>query len=465
MPVITGELVTYKGDVPIGHESFRDDGDTVTSDLQFGGRKGTISISRAKRHVRVEAAGNVIERDIPEGTLALENGHWQAYGIAAQWFADASTPRPVKVLLPAQGVTLDGTIAVTSTAAGGKKVAVELRGLGVVVELDPSGAVAHADVAAQGLEVKRASEPPPVVASREVPASVTGEPIEVSNGAVTLRGDLWMPKGASGKLPVVLLIAGSGPTDRDGNNAMGVESDAYRMLAEALATRGIASLRYDKRGVGRSSHDFDASSLVLDDFVADAGAIAAKLRSDPRFSTLTLAGHSEGGPIALLLAQKTPPDALVLLASPGRPLLSVIREQLAAKLDAAATADLDRILAAITSGSSPDPVPEALAPLFNPTVRPMIRSLLAVDPAALLRKLPKLRTAIIQGEHDAQVKEVDARALVKVRPDAKLTLLPTMNHVFKEEASAALPQPSYSDPSRPLAPGFVDAVVAAVPLR
>jgi pimeloyl-ACP methyl ester carboxylesterase len=456
--------VTYRGDVAIGRESYRDDGDTLVSDIHFGGRSGTITISRTQRHVRVEAAGKALESDIPEGTLALENGQWAAYAIAAQWFSDAATPTPVKVLLPAQGMTLDATITVTPTATGGKKVAVALKGIGVVVELDAAGTVIHASVAAQGLEVRRADEAPPVVEARPAPAAVTSEPVEVTSGAVTLRGELWIPKGATGKVPVVLVIAGSGPTDRDGNSALGLRSDAYRMLAEGLATRGIASLRYDKRGVGRSTLDFDPSKVVIDDFVADAGVMAAKLRGDPRFSTLTVAGHSEGGPIALLLAQKAPPDALVLLASPGRPLQALLREQLSTKLDAAGMADLDRILKAIMAGTSPDPVPDALAALFNPTVRAMIRSLLDVDPTALLQKL-KVRTAIIQGEHDAQVKVADARALARVRPDAKLTLLPTMNHVFKEEASASLPQASYGDPSKPLAPGLLEAVVAAVPPR
>lgn len=463
-PVIAGELVTYRGEVPLGRESYRDDGETLVSEIALGPRKATITISRAKRHVRVDVAGKTIESDIGPGTLALENGHWEAYAIAAEWFADATTPKPVKVLLPAQGTTLDGTISVTPTEAGGKKVALNLMGLDVAVDVDARGSVIRAKVPAQGIEVRRASDPPPVAEVRAAPASVTTEAVEVMNGAVALRGDLWIPKATSGKVPVVLVIAGSGPTDRDGNNALGLSTDAYRMLAEALAANGIASLRYDKRGVGKSGVDFDPSKTVLDDFVADAAAIATRLRGDARFSTLTIAGHSEGGPIAILVAQKTPPNALVLLASPGRPFETVLREQLGTKLDAAGMADVGRILKAIRAGTSPDPVSDSLMPLFNPTVRAMIKSIIDVDASALLKKLT-VKTAIIQGGHDAQVTAADARALAKARPDAKLTLLPTMNHVFKDESSIALPQASYSDPTKPLATGFVTAVVAAVPTR
>ena len=463
-PVTVGELVTYRAEAALGHESYRDDGETLASEIRFGAATATITISRTKRHVRVEAAGRTIDSVIPAGAVALENGHWEAYAIAAEWFADATTPKPVSVLLPAQGLTLDGTISVTPTGSGGKQVALNLKGLDAFVELDAKGSVIHASVPAQGLEVRRASDPAPVAVVRPAPVSVVAEPLEVTNGPVTLRGDLWIPKDATGKVPVVLFIAGSGPTDRDGNNALGLRTDAYRALAEALAAKGIASARYDKRGVGKSTADLDPAKMVFQDFVADAGAIAAALRKDARFSTLTVAGHSEGGPVAILLAESTPLDALILLSSPGRPFDALLREQLGKKLDAATMVEFERIVRAIRAGTSPDPVPDALAPLFNPKVRAMIRSLLEVDAAATLKKL-KVKTAIIQGGNDAQVTTADAQNLAHARPDAKLTLLPKMNHVFKEEASSALPQASYTDPSAPLAAGFVDAVVAAVPRR
>ncbi len=460
-PVRAGDLVTYRGDKPLGTESYKDDGDTIVSLVSFGGQKATITIVRSKHHIRIGGPAGASDADIGAGTLALENGHWQAYAIAAEQFAAATERVPVNVLLAAEGVTLPATIAVTRTQAGGKKVDLDLKGLAVTVELDPLGNVIHAVVPGQGLEVRRASDPAPVAQVRPAPAFVTRELVEVMSGPVAIRGEIWIPKDARGKVPVVLLIAGSGPTDRDGNNAMGLRTDAYRMVAEALASHGIATLRYDKRGVGQSGIEFDPTQTVLDDFVGDAGLLAAKLRADPRFSTLTLAGHSEGGTIAIRLAQRAAPSSLVLLAAPGRPLGAVLREQLATKLDPARMADVDRILGAIRSGTSPEPIAADLALLFNPRVIAMIKSEIDVDSAALLKKL-HVKTAIIQGEHDAQISVVDARALARARPDAKLTLLPRMNHVFKDEAAIALPQESYADPSRPLAPGLVEAIVAAV---
>src|SRR5262249_40802792 len=167
------------------------------------------------------------------------------------------------------------------------------------------------------------------------------------------------------------------------------------------------------------------------------------------------------GEIAILMAQQSPPDALVLVATAARPMGVLLREQLARQLDAAQMKEVDRILAAIESGASPDPIPPALAPLFPASVRPFLKSQLGLDPLPPFEKL-FVKIAMVQGEHDAQVPVEDALLLAKTRPDAKLTLVPRMNHVMKEEDSNALPQASYHDPARPLARGLVDAVALAV---
>ena len=125
------------------------------------------------------------------------------------------------------------------------------------------------------------------------PARIVEEALEVDSRGVTLRGVIWRPASAEGPTPVVIVIAGSGPTDRDGNQQPGLDTDTYRMLAEALAREGIASIRYDKRGVGTSGRNFDAARVVLGDFTADAAAILARAREDERFSSVWLAGFFE----------------------------------------------------------------------------------------------------------------------------------------------------------------------------
>jgi pimeloyl-ACP methyl ester carboxylesterase len=459
---IQGELVAYKSGVEIGRERFRDDGDRLVSEISLAGMKATVTVARSPRHATVEAAGQKVEREVDDRTVVLENGSWQAYAVAASWFPDAAAPAPVTVLVPGQNARLDGTLQVTPAAGGGRRVKVTIHKLEVTADVDAVGLVTHVEVPAQGIDVRPAGQAAPVVADRPAPAGVAAEPFEASNGAVTLRGELWRPAtAAAGKVPVVVFIAGSGPTDRDCNSGLGLRTDAYRKLAEALAGRGVASVRYDKRGVGKSGVAFDPARLTLDDFAADAGKVVEKTRADARLGPVIVAGHSEGGLIALVLAQKAPPDGIVLLATAGRPLAALLREQLARQLDAAGMADLDRILAALRAGGPIDPVPPALQPIFPRAVLGFLRSEMDVDPVPLFHAL-KVPAAVVQGENDAQVTPADARLLAAARPDAKLTLLPRMNHVLRDEASPRLPQPSYEDPSLPLSPGVVDAFVAAV---
>ena len=457
-----GTLITYKSGVAVGRERFRDDGAVLVSEIHLGQSALTVTLTREPRRARLDGVGASVERDVPAGAIVLENGSWEAYALAASQFPDAAAPVAVDVLIPSLGATAGGTIAVRPGDDGGRRVEVVIHGLQVEVELDAAGSVVSARVPAQGIEVRREGAPAPAPeAPRAPPRGVIEEAFEEAREGVTLRGDLWLPASATGRVPVVLFLAGSGPTDRDANSSLGLRTDAYRLLAEALAARGIASLRYDKRGVGASGRDFDPATTVLDDFAADALAITARLRADPRFATLALLGHSEGGLLALMIAERAAPDVIVLLAAPGRPLAVVLREQLARRLDPRAMVDVDRLLAAARRGASLDPIPAPLAPLFAPTVRAFLRSALDLDPLPLLRAA-KARVAIVQGAFDAQVTPADARLLAEARPDATLTILPTMNHVLKEEASGAMPQASYSDPARPLAPGLGDILAAAL---
>ena len=111
---------------------------------------------------------------------------------------------------------------------------------------------------------------------------------------------MWLPgRRATGKVPVVIVIAGSGPVDRDGNAGGLLRTDSYRLLAEALARRGVATIRYDKRGVGESTLGGKVEALSFDDFVSDAAALVTKARLNDKLAGVYLFGHSEGSLIAL----------------------------------------------------------------------------------------------------------------------------------------------------------------------
>src|SRR5262249_42001496 len=153
------------------------------------------------------------------------------------------------------------------------------------------GEVTRADVPMQHLVALPASAPPPQVEKPPPPPdSVVEERVEVTSLGLSLHGVFWRPKSAKGDVPVVVIVAGSGPTDHDGNNPIGGRARPYRLLAEALAERGVATLRYDKRGVGESVGKIDYNALTLGDFVADAAAMVRAARGRPHVGKVTLLG-------------------------------------------------------------------------------------------------------------------------------------------------------------------------------
>lgn len=280
--------------------------------------------------------------------------------------------------------------------------------------------------------------------------------LEVPDGR--LHGSLLLPK-SDRPLPVALLIAGSGPTDRNGNNPMG-HNDSLKRLAQGLAKQGIASLRYDKRGVGESlALAPDERDLSVETYVADAAAWIEKLQGDPRFSSVILIGHSEGALIASLAAARQPVAALITLAGSGRPIDDVLREQLQGRLPPTLLASSHYLIDELRAGRTHQPVPEALEVLFRPSVQPYLISLFRQDPAQAFAQAdaPAL---IIQGTHDMQVGIEDARALQRSRPDAELALISGMNHVLR--IVPAQPQQqlaSYNEPDRPIAQALTERIM------
>lgn len=275
-----------------------------------------------------------------------------------------------------------------------------------------------------------------------------------------VAGTLLLPAG-DGARPVALLIAGSGPTDRDGNSRLlSGKNNSLRLLAEALAAEGVASLRYDKRGLGGSaSAALREADLRFGDLAADAARWLKWLRADPRFSQVIAIGHSEGALIGTLAVREAGADALVLLAGPGRGFFSVLREQLRGRLPDALAQKSETIMSELEAGRTTDDVPKELATLFRPSVQPYLISLIRHDPARELATL-RIPVLIVQGETDIQVKFEDAGRLFAARPDARQVLLPGMNHVLKRvPADRAQQLASYSDPSLPLAPALVPAIV------
>jgi len=293
----------------------------------------------------------------------------------------------------------------------------------------------------------------------------------------TLAGTLLLPLWSElQRVPGVVLIAGSGPTDRDGNNPLVPERiNLLKQIAELLAQAGIASLRYDKRGIGGSTPrpagplEVQERFFTWDNFVGDVAAAHNELLKHDEIKpyATALLGHSEGGLLALVaaktLAAKTMGvrklHGLVLAATPGRPLADIVRAQISR--NALSLADsADRTIAAIlATGRVPADLPREQQVLFPLYAGPFLQSALAFDPAKALADLD-LACLILQGAADRQVVPMaDVQPLIDAlgrrTATGEAVIVPGVSHNLK-----LLTWPSDSGFAGPVAPAVADKLVA-----
>ena len=299
------------------------------------------------------------------------------------------------------------------------------------------------------------------------------------NGA-TLAGTLVIPARKSGvKVPGVVIIAGSGSVDRNGNEGTTFETNLYSQLADQLAQQGIASLRYDKRGVGASTpfplpknpnNPTPAEVKAIQDFAAwdnyveDAKATLNYLQQQPEIDAAytALIGHSEGsiiaGQVAVASGLAHPPAALVLISAPGRPVDVVLRDQIARQL--AAQPDIpadfvlskyDEIIASLrqtgkpsaaafadlkANSKVPPQLTQSLETLFIAYNDEFWQGELKVDPAATLKQYPG-PVLILQGASDIQVSPtkdtplLDTALKSRTPDDHQTTIIPNTSHNMK----------------------------------
>ncbi len=285
--------------------------------------------------------------------------------------------------------------------------------------------------------------------------------VAVESGGAVLHGSLRLPDGKS-DFPAILLIAGSGPTDRDGNSTVpGVKPATLKLLGEGLAANGIASLRFDKRGVGASAAAMTKEAdLRFGTYVDDAEAWAAFLKRQPHVRCLYILGHSEGALIGALAAARTKVCGYISISGAGFAADDVILRQMKDRgTPPALLQTATDIMAHLKRGELVADVPPQFAALFRPSVQPYLISWFAIDPAGAVAAVPA-PVLLLQGTTDIQVSVEDARRLAKAAPKAKLVLLDGVNHVLKL-APAALQDnlATYADPAIPLAPKVVPAIV------
>ena len=260
--------------------------------------------------------------------------------------------------------------------------------------------------------------------------------------------------------PVALLIAGSGSTDRDGNGPQ-AKPATLKKLAEQLAERKIATLRYDKRGAGGWKPEFGKpEDFRFKDYVDDAVSLVNYLRDSGKFSRVTVAGHSEGGLVAILAAQKTKLDRMVLLVTAARRQGDLLKAQLERRqLPPDVLEPILKAIDSIMAGQTVDPPPRGFS--IAPSMQPSLASAFVIDPIDPLKSIDK-PVLIVGGGRDLQVARLDFAALSAASPLAKTLWVPDMNHVLIDVTDDADNMAAYSQTDRALDTTMVDAVAAFI---
>ena len=290
------------------------------------------------------------------------------------------------------------------------------------------------------------------------------EEITLNTQTGDIHGKLMLPESNT-PCPVVIIIAGSGPTDMDGNSiGTGLTNNSLLYLARELAANGIASVRYDKRGIGKSSAaGTKEEELRFDHYIDDAAAWADKLAGDARFSKVVIAGHSEGSLIGMVAAKRSKAvKGYVSISGCGSPAYEILEKQLQSQ-PAQIQKESAEICKELREGRIVAQVPFYLAALYRQSVQPYLISWFAYNPAVEIAKL-NIPVLILQGDKDIQVGVEEAEKLHAAHPSSSLYIIKEMNHVLKHcDTMQQMAQlATYSKPELPIKPELVSHIVEFV---
>ena len=273
-----------------------------------------------------------------------------------------------------------------------------------------------------------------------------------------VEGTLLTPNNTTNP-KLAIIIAGSGPTDRNGNQNF-LKNNSLKKLAEGLSKNGIATFRYDKRVVKQIKQGSFNNDIVFDDFIKDATDVINFFKMQNRFSGIYVIGHSQGSLVGMV-ASKENVDGFISLAGAGQNIGDVIIEQVNKTAPMLKT-DTEPVVGILKEGKTTNDYPMALASMFNKDIQPFMINWMSYNPVEVLKDL-QIPILIINGTKDLQVSTEEAKLLKNANENAQLKIIDKMNHVlFIIEGDDLENSKSYNEANRSISPSLVDHITSFI---
>lgn len=307
-----------------------------------------------------------------------------------------------------------------------------------------------------------AAQPPPSSGDKNIPIGATTQTVNVSVQGGTLHGTVDIPQSPVA-VPLVMFIAGPITIDRNGNTHLYPDSNnTMKYLSEALVRQGVATLRFDKRGVGQSSSAVrDESELRVEHYVDDAVAWTKKMQEDKRFSSIILLGYDESFLVAALAAKKIPADGIISVAGFGRPMQDIMLERAKIRFPSELLKRTQSIVSALEQGKMVDTIPQLLYMILRPSIQPYLISQFKFHPAREFAKL-QIPGLVIHGTKDFHFAPSEAAMLSQSNTLSKLVLIEGMTHSLRELSQEQLkpqaPKSRFASIINPLMPRLIGEI-------
>lgn len=273
-----------------------------------------------------------------------------------------------------------------------------------------------------------------------------------------IDGTLLLPKEIE-KPNLVIIIGGSGPTDRNGNQSF-LKNNSLKKLAEALSNNNIATFRYDKRVVKQLKTGSVDRDIMFDDFVKDASSVI-KYFNNKAYNHIYVLGHSQGSLVGMLAAEENMVDGFISISGAGQSIDNIVIEQIE-KTYPIFLNDTKRIFNILKKGKKTDNYPPELASVFNIDIQSFMMNWMKYNPQEEIKNL-QIPILIINGSKDLQVDVKEANLLNESAANSTLKLIENMNHVLVTiEGDNLENSKSYNEVMRKISPTLIETIISFI---